>query len=1069
MGKKISIKASEIQKQFWLLNTLENGNTAYNIPCIFHIIGTPDREKLKRAINHLICRHDSLRTLFNNENNELYQIIDDSGSDHLLEELEEVDLQQAITYNGLPQELIEELHQGFDLENGPLMRVKLFKISEGQYYLSFIFHHIITDLRSKEIFFRELGQLYNLSDTSFQEISGHASYALFSEQHHSWLNSDDSHLKLKQWLSELNGIEETDWLVLPAIEPVRNSGERIDLSLGESLSDSIRSFSKTNTIDPFVVLLSAYSMLLSTLNRQNEICIGVPFSNRRNEIFTNTLGCFVNILPIRLRLEMGMSVSKLLQEVRGKMLNAHRNQEVPYVQIHSNLPEHIKVFKAGFTFEESIDLHLNDLITDIIETPRFGTQLDLFFTFRNLKSDIRAFAEYSDKVFNRDFIMNLWDVYKQILYSFIEAQDLSLNKIRILPQSHWEALQNINNTNAYYDTKMLLHEHLEKQARENSSQTAIIDGETILNYGDFNRLSNKLAHHLIGLGLKPEQCVGVYMHRSYEMMLGIFAILKAGGVYVPMNIEYPAERLKLMVEDSGAVFILIDKLTEKTFPNITGVLRIDSLIAGSASEKDENPYGIIRSNNLAYLIYTSGSTGKPKGVMIEHHSVINSLGWMQKEYPLSQGEFLMQKTALSFDVSVWELFWWSFAGAGLSIPPSGMEREPAALIDFIEKHQIRIVTFVPTMFTYFLNELITSKSFHKIKSLRWIHFIGEALPVNMVNSFYNAKGDEEGPMLANIYGPAEATVQISYSNINGPVSKVLIGKPIDNSGLYTIDESNRILPVGFPGELIITGVNLARGYLNRLDLSRERFISINLPDKSMHRAYKTGDLARIDIEGGFEYLGRTDHQVKIRGMRIELGEIETLISNFSNIKNCVVQVLGENEGKKIVVWVVSPLALNEFESMLRDYLHKHLPTYMIPSTIIKVNEIPYGPNGKLDRKRLPEPIKDIPLKTNETANPIESKLREIWKEVLKAGHIGLNENFFDAGGNSLNAIGLAQRISTEFGLKIALPLIFAYPSIKEFTKYLESLNENSQPASNLTEEQNKRQERFKQMRNLRKP
>jgi amino acid adenylation domain-containing protein len=520
------------------------------------------------------------------------------------------------------------------------------------------------------------------------------------------------------------------------------------------------------------------------------------------------------------------------------------------------------------------------------------------------------------------------------------------------------------------------------------------------------------------------------------MMIGIFGILKAGAVYLPVNPNDPAKRIEDIVNDANPKYILTTKATSSNLESFYNLVYIEDILNNPLSEDSSNPESGVTARNLAYIIYTSGSTGIPKGVMIEHHSVLNRLLWMQKKYPIGPSDTLMQKTPITFDVSVWELFWWSFTGSKLFILNPNDEKDPDKIIETINKHSVTTIHFVPTMFSAFL-EVIKAKENTRLDSLKKIFLSGEALPAKMVNDF-NSLENISCPLI-NLYGPTEATVDVSYYDcpLTPDVTEVFIGKPIDNTQLYVVNSKNKILPVGIPGELIITGVNLSKGYLNREQLNSQKFFTLTLPDNSTVRAYRTGDLCKLTYKGEIEYLGRIDNMVKIRGFRIELGEIETKILEIPEVSNCAVIVYGNCENQSLVAYIQTNN--KEFsEKEIKNYLKTKLPEYMVPSFYEVIDIFPLTNSGKLNRKALPEPsifTKEVAEESPCTNS--ESEIRIIWEKLLCINNIKTSDNFFDLGGNSLLAIKLSVEINKKFNLSLSPVDIFTYPSIKDISNYIE--------------------------------
>jgi amino acid adenylation domain-containing protein len=618
-----------------------------------------------------------------------------------------------------------------------------------------------------------------------------------------------------------------------------------------------------------------------------------------------------------------------------------------------------------------------------------------------------------------------------------------------------------NATDSYYEKDLCLHRKLENQALVNPDLVALYCEDKKLTYRELNQNANKLAHYLVSKGIVADDFVPICTGRSLEMMIGIYAILKAGGAYVPVDPGAPTDRLKSILDDAKPKLVLTTKKAATNLPSGKyETIYLDTILTEPFSSDDSNPVVAVNSHNLAYVIYTSGSTGIPKGVMIEHHSVLNRLGWMQEAYPLTPSDVLIQKTPVTFDVSVWELFWWSFAGASLVVLSPGAEKEPEKLTEAIRSFKVSVIHFVPSMFGVFLNFIGTLKEQEKIRSLKNIFLSGEALPPKMVNDFNGIMQGYSSPELINLYGPTEATVDVSYYHCpkGQIIDTMYIGKPISNTKLLILDKYGKIQPVGIPGELVITGVNLSRGYLNRDELNKEKFINIRYFDGSVLRAYRTGDLAKWTDAGEIFYIGRLDNQVKIRGFRIELGDIETKIHEHPSVHNCAVIVAEDTEPKSLIAYICpKPGAVIEAEDM-RRFLSSKLPDYMVPPHFVFIDTLPLTSSGKLNRKALPKPERA----KSETAivlpvNNCERQLMNLWRDLLKIDSISINDNFFDIGGNSLLAINLATLISKEFNVVFNTIFLFEYPSIKSQSDYITSkISQEKVTESNEVDEKMRR-------------
>ena len=599
-----------------------------------------------------------------------------------------------------------------------------------------------------------------------------------------------------------------------------------------------------------------------------------------------------------------------------------------------------------------------------------------------------------------------------------------------------------NNTKVDYPKNKCIHHLFEEQAEKTPDAVAVVFEDIQMTYREFNKKANILAHYLISLGVGPEIFVCICMERSLDMVLAIYAIIKAGGAYIPIDPDYPEDRVKYMLEDSEGKIIL----AQEKFRELLSDVKADIIFTDSSDNifkedkhSSNNPCIDIKSENAAYMIYTSGSTGKPKGVVNTHKGILNRLLWMQDAYMLNSEDVVLQKTPFSFDVSVWEFLWPLFTGASIVAAKPGGHMDPDYLSYLIRKEKITTLHFVPSMLSAFLDSADTEFC----GSIKRVICSGEALSPDIQKRFFKKFNCE----LHNLYGPTEAAIDVSYWECteNNLYSSVPIGKPVANTQLYILDKNLVPVPVGVSGELHIGGYQVARGYHNQPNLTAEKFIPDIFSNDPNARLYKTGDLARWLPDGNIEFLGRIDFQVKIRGFRIELGEIESVLSNYPAVKENVVIAKEDHKGdKQLATYVVAEGLDNENQkqniSDIRSFLKEKLPDYMIPSFFAFMDSLPLTPNGKIDRKKLPEP--DVSAMQKEYVAPrtdTEEKIVSIWEGVLDIEKIGIFDNFFELGGHSLIAVQVISRLHEVLDIDIAVRVMFERPTIMELAEYIETM------------------------------
>lgn len=1068
-------RISQIQKQFWVLQNVYRNNTAYNIASILKIKGEPNRDAIEYAIQQLILRYEALQVYFEERNGEVYQL---SISDKPDIRIDITDFTEPLHEDNLPEMVMNEVNGIFNLAEWPLFRIKLFSFSDGMYLLTIVFHHIIIDSHSKKIFSKEFSRLYNEYCNNSFSVPGEitSNFSDYINRERDWLGTEEYKKMSGKWKSFIPKTPEI--LEIPADFPKPKintlQGKRIHFGLDKELSLHIRKFAKDKLVIPFSVLLTAYAILINRLTNQSEIIIGVPLTNRRRSEFKDTFGCFVNIVPVKVIFDEDVTGIELLKQVRQSLLLAHRMQEVPFLLINDSLRNKgtNSVLQTGFTFEPPMHLSLNNLDSQSLVVEKDGAQLDMFVTLWEQEQEFKGYLEYSTHLFKDSTARRYINIYERIIRSFLDNPDAPASGMDIISDTETNLISVWNNTDTNYTSNICLHQVFEQQVERTPDAPALLFGRSSFTYAEFNLHVNRLANHLIENGIKVEDIIGICMERSPELMVAIYAIHKAGGAYMPMDPDYPGERIEMILADARPKLILTNRKSETNIPEGFKKIYLDGIFSSPLSDNEENPATGVKSNNLAYLIYTSGSTGKPKGVMIEHHSVINKMEWMQFQHPLSDEDTIMLKTPVTFDVSVWELFWWTFNGAKLAILPPGGEKEPKIIIEEVEAHKVTTIIFVPSMFAPFVAYIRAIQAASRLKSLKWIIQIGEALSPQLVNDFNKLLNPEFNPLMVNTYGPTEATVAVSWYNCpkEDQIEKIYIGKPIFNTRLLVLNHKNKIQPIGVPGELVITGVNLSRGYLNRPDLNAEKFIEFEYLNNQKLKGYRTGDLVKWMDDGNIDFIGRIDSQVKIRGYRIELGDIESKLLEFQKIKTSAVVVNQSNpENKFIAGYVVLKKPGSCTVEDIRKFLTAKLPDYMIPAHLMILDDIPLNTSGKIDRKALPEPDLVSHEKFVAPESFYEKKLQEVWKDILNLKDVGVTHNFFDIGGNSLLAISIVSEIRERMNIGLEPIHILEYPNIRGLAQYLSEENKPVEVISN-PEQNNKvlRKQDFSRLRKKRR-
>lgn len=798
----------------------------------------------------------------------------------------------------------------------------------------------------------------------------------------------------------------------------------LSFSISGDIYERIISLSNKSEFGVFMVLLSSIEYLLYKYTGNDDITVVMPAFKQKGEG-----KYFRNLLLLRSCLKADYDYKKLLTSIKDTVIGADKHQNYPFGKVAEYIGIEFKdaEYKVG-TFIMMDNIHDEEYLNEV--------NSDMAFCFKLKEDRIDTLIRYDINYYNKIQVEKMFFHMLNFLDDVTKNVNITISQVDVITDSEKkEILFDFNDTRAEYQRETTIHRKFEEQVIKTPDKIAAIFGKNKLTYRELNGRANRLARVLKEKGVTADNIVGIMVERSLEMIVGILAILKAGGAYMPISPSYPQDRIYFMMEDSKAQVLLTQKCYADNYKFVENVIDLDDedIYTGD----DENLEESSNSNNLAYVIYTSGSTGKPKGVMIEHYSVINRLNWMQKKYPISENDVILQKTPFSFDVSVWELFWWGFNGASVCFLIPGGEKEPETIVDAIIEHKITVMHFVPSMLNLFLEYIEAENEVERVKSLKQVFASGEALNLHQVRKFNRLLYKQNGTKLSNLYGPTEATVDVSYFDCSeeSDINEVPIGRPIDNINMYIVDKNLKLQPIGVEGELVIAGDGLARGYLNRPSLTEEKFVVCQFAENK--RVYRTGDLARWMTDGNIEFLGRKDFQVKIRGNRVELGEIEARLKEYKDIRNTVVVLKEDKTGDKyICAYIVSDANPTVIE--LREYLMTDLPEYMIPSYFIKIKEIPLTANGKIDRKALPEPDTNVNTGAEFVAprNEVEEKLVKVWNEVLGVENIGIKDSFFALGGDSIKGLQVLSRLHGN-NLKLTMKDLFNYPTIEELSTLVE--------------------------------
>lgn len=1059
------------QQSMWFFDKFTMGNPVFNICNAVQMNGVLYKDKFIKALNQLVERHESLRTTFTNIDGKPVQIIHTASSI----EIPEIDIShipKTDLENHLKTVIKEEARRIFDLEKGPLFRFSLLVLGENEYVFSMTIHHIIADAWANAILVGELFKLYeayfNEENLTLPELQiQYADYACWERKK---FEEEMPEELLGYWRKQL---ENPTTLQLPTDYPRLKSkdyeGGFEALDIPSNICEKLKVICKNEGSTLFMIMLSALQTLLYRYSGQTDIFTGTVVANRNRKDVENLVGFFMNTLVLRTNFEGEPTFIDVLKRVKKMTLEAYTYQELPFDKMLEEIkPERdisiTPLFQVMFILQntQKVELELPGLKMHQIEAQSHMSPFDLRLQLTEVDEGLKGGFEYSTALFKPSTIKRMSEHLLNILEFIANTPEEKVSDIPVLTEvEKHQILNEFNATAAEYSKEKVISQFFEEQVEKNPNCTAVIFEDKQLTYKELNEKSNQLARFLCEKGVKQGSIVGIMLERSLEMIIGIMAIEKATGAYLPIDPHYPNDRINYILEDSGVTLLLshskfdsieVGERTEKVF------LEDESLYKGDCSNLPDKA----DPNSIAYIIYTSGSTGKPKGTMIKHHSLINRLEWMQKRYPIDEKDTILQKTTFTFDVSVWEMFWWSMQGARVCFLEPGDEKDPGKIISAIEKNNITVMHFVPSMLTAFLEHLKDLGGAERISCLRQVFASGEALTPTQVGLF-SILLRCNGTKLANLYGPTEATIDVSYYDCIAEdcLDSVPIGKPIDNIQLYVMDKKMQLQPIGVPGELCIAGVGLASGYLNREDLTAEKFVEN--PFSPGEKLYRTGDLVKWREDGNIEYLGRLDFQVKLRGLRIELGEIENAILLHPNIKECIVNAWEKQPGDlHLVAYVVCEKESGLDASELQSFLGKTLPEYMVPRIYMFLEAMPLSMNGKADRKALPKPVLEKKTEYVAPRNDVESAITSIWKEELGIDTVGINDNFFEVGGHSLLLTRVHSRLNKQFGREFSLIELFTHSTIGSLAKYI--AGESDEAAFRKNDDRLQKQKEAKQLR-----
>jgi amino acid adenylation domain-containing protein len=1036
------------QQRLWFLDQLDHAaaGAAYHISAGVRLQGGLDRKALRAALDRIVARHEGLRTCFVCIDGQPIQVIVPEDAGFTLQERDLCAMSEHEQSAAVSQISADEAGSPFDLSVGPLIRGQLLQLADDEYILLITQQHIISDGWSIGLFVQELSAIYSafnqgLPDPLPKLVIQYADYAVWQRQ---WLQGDALAMQIDFWRHHLAGAPEL--LELPADRPrppVQSYvGDSIELKLSAELTAGLRQLSRRHGTTLFMTLLCGWSALMARLSGQQDVVIGTPVANRQHAETESLIGFFVNTLALRVVVDDDPSVAQLLNQVKATTLSAYAHQDLPFEQVveavkPSRSMSHSPIFQVMLALNNTPKgdaLTLPGLCLSPVTRPSTTTQFDLTLSLTEADDVIVASLDYACDLFDAATVER-WAGHLQVLLNGMVADDQQrVSRLPMLTQAEiGHIVVDWNDTEADYAQDSCIHQLFEQQAEQAPDAVAVAFEGRSLTYAEVNAKSNRLAHYLREKGAGPAVLIGLCVDRSPEMIIGLLGILKAGSAYVPLDPDYPEDRIAYMINDAGMPLLLTrQRLLGKLTAGPADLICLDRDWPEIERFQPENPVSRNHPLDAAYIIYTSGSTGQPKAVVVSHRNAMHSTSARFSNYREPVRAFLLL-SSFAFDSSVAGIFWTLGQGGCLCLLAHDDARDPAVLAKLIERHKVSHLLALPTLYAVLLKQ-----AFQQLQSVTSVIVAGEACPNDVVKQHFAALPDVR---LYNEYGPTEGTVWSSvYLAGIEDIDRVLpIGRPIDNVQLYLLDPALLPVPVGVPGELYIGGEGVVRGYLRRPDLTAEKFV----PDpfgNNGGRLYKTGDLARYRADGNIEFLGRIDHQVKIRGFRIELGEVETRLLQHVDVHEAVALAREDNSGnQQLIAYLVGNPGSSPEPDALRDHLKTTLSDYMLPNAFVFLDRMPLSANGKLDRKALPAPdfCGQLQKQYVEPRTETEQILADIWAEVLDLERVGVKDNFFELGGHSLLATQLVSRLCRKFNIELPLKAIFEDGTIEKIAQKID--------------------------------
>lgn len=1077
-----ALSLSFAQQRLWFIDQLEPGGCEYNMPSALKLVGNLNIHALQHALAAIVERHQVLRTVYCQQGEDVYQKV----FTEFAFELEMIDISAtaaAEQVSVIETLAAQEAQKPFNLNQDLMIRGQLIRLSQArvagntsgsdEFILLLTLHHIASDGWSIELLISELGLLYDAFSTDkLNPLTPlKYQYADYAYSQRQWLQGARLKKEMVFWLDYLHELPPVHDLPLDKTRPALQSyeGGQFEHTLTPALSSALASLAKQQSASLFMVLNAAFSLLLSRYSGESDIVLGTPVANREQTVLEPMIGFFVNTLVLRTKVDGQESFYDLLEQCKHNTLQALEHQRLPFEALVEQLQpgrslSYNPLFQIMLSVENNRhhDIHMNELEITLLDSENTVAQFDLSLNVLETAQGLSLGWEFAKDLFLPATIERMALHFAQLLNEIVSSPQRPLCQVSMLSaEERHQVLNEFNSKTVKYQGEECIHQRFERQVENAPNAIAVVGEQVSLSYAQLNARANQLAHYLRKKGLGPGQLVGIYAHRSPEFLTAILAIMKAGGAYAPLDPVNPLERIRYMLEDSSTTILLTETaLLEQLSSQMTleqEIWLLDGDQGGLTNYSESNPSWCNGSNDLAYMIYTSGSTGQPKGALVHHAGALNHidaefdvLGFIDDNGKRLAKNFL-QSAASSSDVSVWQ-FLAPLVCGGQTVILDDMT-DTAKLLRLLQHHQVHLIQAAPVVLQLLVDHLAQLPQEQRtLPDLQWMMVIAEAAPVPLINRWLELY--PKIPIM-NGYGPSEASDDITQYIITEPLPdntpSIPIGKPLPNLTMYVLDQDLQLQPVGVPGELCVSGVGVGPGYWNKPERTAQSFVLnpyFAQADSEVHgdTIYRTGDLGRWLPDGNLEFMGRLDNQVKVRGFRIELGEVEACLAKLENVGECAVIVRQDPHGQNaLAAYLVAKGHDVPTVADLREGLQRSLPSYMIPSSFTILDAMPLNAADKIDRKALPAPDFTAGQTNTAPVGQVETKLAEIWAELLQMEHVGANANFFDCGGHSLLAAKLIARIRAQWSADVAVKSVFEAQTLSSLARIIEKAPRTQAP------------------------